>query len=448
MKNDIPIKLILLLIFIVQAVALCPQKKIYISDIIPDDAYFGDTITVTGGGFLEAGNSITLNNKPLSTDNFVLGNINANELQLNLYDVLEDNFFQITNTDGISIKQFKTKSLSKIEYFNPVQYDFSYEVNISNIRPAKKGDIVYVHIPQPVLSNELTFFDVQSVSPQPQYIQDNGVLVYTIDTNRTDRLTFRQEFCITTRYKKVIYDNSADQLHLDFDRQSEFYKYYTREERPFIIPNDITVQKKVADILGENKDSMTDGEKVKKIYQWVSTRMVHKYPPENRSPLFTMQKGEGDCLSDNYLFASLIRAAGYPIRLNSGYIIYHTFLVGGFHFWAEVFIPGTGWVPFDSSFGHSEIFLKEQKYETTTDFYDGGTDGRRISFCNGRVRLMLPDNDGKLEFYRYLNQFQVPVATSKYSKNIFYNYNASKKLSVKKINKLYDELQNKFIKEK
>ena len=60
---------------------------------------------------------------------------------------------------------------------------------------------------------------------------------------------------------------------------------------------------------------------------------------------WVLDNGWYDCQLGAALFASLCRAAGIPARILSGHVMYR--LAPGFHYWAEVWIDGQGWLPFD-----------------------------------------------------------------------------------------------------
>lgn len=60
---------------------------------------------------------------------------------------------------------------------------------------------------------------------------------------------------------------------------------------------------------------------------------------------WVLDNGWYDCQLGAALFASLCRAAGIPARILSGHLMYR--LAPGFHYWAEVWIDGQGWLPFD-----------------------------------------------------------------------------------------------------
>ena len=72
-----------------------------------------------------------------------------------------------------------------------------------------------------------------------------------------------------------------------------------------------------------------------------------------QGPLETLDRGWGTCRDFAVLFAEAARALGFGARLVSGYLYDPSGErlgspdAGCTHAWAEVFIPGAGWIPFD-----------------------------------------------------------------------------------------------------
>jgi hypothetical protein len=60
-----------------------------------------------------------------------------------------------------------------------------------------------------------------------------------------------------------------------------------------------------------------------------------------------LDSGWGDCQLVSALFASMCRARGIPARILGGFYLYRTFSTN--HYWAEAWIDGQGWMPFDFS---------------------------------------------------------------------------------------------------
>ena len=78
---------------------------------------------------------------------------------------------------------------------------------------------------------------------------------------------------------------------------------------------------------------------------------IDQEPGESLEPRDTLAKGKGSSRGLAMLYIDLARAAGFAARFVSGY------LAGGgandLHAWAEVYLPGGGWLGFDSSTGQA-----------------------------------------------------------------------------------------------
>lgn len=66
-------------------------------------------------------------------------------------------------------------------------------------------------------------------------------------------------------------------------------------------------------------------------------------------PARTLDLGRGSCRDFAVLFAEAARALGFGARIVSGYIFNPSqpYGAGTTHAWAEVFVPGAGWITFD-----------------------------------------------------------------------------------------------------
>lgn len=72
-----------------------------------------------------------------------------------------------------------------------------------------------------------------------------------------------------------------------------------------------------------------------------------------QSPEQTLNRGWGSCRDFAVLFVEAAKSLGFGARIMSGYlhnpdqIMDGTSGAGSTHAWAEVFVPGAGWIPFD-----------------------------------------------------------------------------------------------------
>jgi transglutaminase-like putative cysteine protease len=73
-----------------------------------------------------------------------------------------------------------------------------------------------------------------------------------------------------------------------------------------------------------------------------------------QSPIHTLNRGWGSCRDFAVLFADAARVLGFGARVVSGYLNNPdrtSVGAGSTHAWAEVFLPGAGWIPFDPTNG-------------------------------------------------------------------------------------------------
>lgn len=68
-----------------------------------------------------------------------------------------------------------------------------------------------------------------------------------------------------------------------------------------------------------------------------------------QSPVETLDRGWGSCRDLAVLFVEAARSLGFGARIVSGYLYNpeRAAEIGTTHAWAEVFVPGAGWITFD-----------------------------------------------------------------------------------------------------
>lgn len=72
-----------------------------------------------------------------------------------------------------------------------------------------------------------------------------------------------------------------------------------------------------------------------------------------QSPVETLDRGSGSCRDFAVLFAEAIRSLGFGARIVTGYLynpnqtLVGSNDAGSTHAWADVFVPGAGWIAFD-----------------------------------------------------------------------------------------------------
>lgn len=125
-------------------------------------------------------------------------------------------------------------------------------------------------------------------------------------------------------------------------------------------------------------------DKARAFYDWIGDNIAYSgHCTEDRGALFALHTGEGDCSEYAELYIALCRAAGVPARFIHGI----TPQAPGegttsLHGWAEVYLPGTGWVPVDPTWGRYKE-RREQYFAAITPDHMVVSKGRNLKTLEG-----------------------------------------------------------------
>ncbi len=127
-----------------------------------------------------------------------------------------------------------------------------------------------------------------------------------------------------------------------YDRNSEEYRRYTTQETG--IQTKGRILDLAREIAGSEKDLYAIG---RLFYGWITENMVFKPSGVTEWDALSIRDGrEGDCDQFSTLFVALCRSVGIPART-----VVNTWTWGGRHVFAEILLPGHGWVPADTALG-------------------------------------------------------------------------------------------------
>ena len=161
-----------------------------------------------------------------------------------------------------------------------------------------------------------------------------------------------------------------------YDKSSSLYKKYTSEQLPQIC---FTEKIKVLtdSIVGAEKNP---AEIVRKIYYWFNKNIplagALEYSIMPNIPEYVLQNKKGDCGMQTFLFMSMLRYKGIPVKWQSGWMMDP--LGKNLHDWSEVYYEGAGWIPADISHG-----LQYSDNLKTKEFYISGIDSYRLIINDG-----------------------------------------------------------------
>ena len=153
-------------------------------------------------------------------------------------------------------------------------------------------------------------------------------------------------------------------------------------------------------------------QRAKAIYDYVVDTMEYKKVGTgwgNGDTAWACSQRYGNCTDFHSLFISLARAEGIPARFEIGFSIpedKESGDIGGYHCWAEFYLPTVGWVPIDASEAKKNLAKRE--------LFFGTHPADRIQFTMGRdLKLGNGHNTAPLNFFIYPH---VEVAGQKLAK--------------------------------
>jgi hypothetical protein len=169
-----------------------------------------------------------------------------------------------------------------------------------------------------------------------------------------------------------------------YNKHSEQYKKYTVEQLPQICFTENI--KRLADSIvsdEENPDVI-----VRKIYYWFKDNIpwtgALEYSIMPNMPEYVYQNRRGDCGMQTFLFMSMLRYKGIPVRWQSGWMVPPD--AKNLHDWCEVYFEGMGWVPVDISYN-----LQPISNRAIREFYISGIDSYRLIVNEGVAGRLHPE---------------------------------------------------------
>ncbi len=168
--------------------------------------------------------------------------------------------------------------------------------------------------------------------------------------------------------------------------------------------------------IGEIAKKVTAGkkgilEKARAVYGWV-VENLSRDPHVRGCGLgdveVTLSKKSGKCADISSVFVAVARAAGVPAREVFGLRLGKKDsedITGGYHCWAEFYLPGYGWVPLDPADVRKAMLVKGLDLEEAKpyiEYFFGAVDQYRVALIKGRIRRLTPaQQGGPLTYFMY-----------------------------------------------
>ncbi len=233
----------------------------------------------------------------------------------------------------------------------PARYRYTETLSLSNQSSVPADDVQASVI---LLGPQTRYSQVQLIgeSLSPVQIQDtaNGNVVGTfqwpfIGPHSTATLTLRYRAMsseVSYRLPKVF---------PPYNRQSPVYQQYASPLRNAAAVD--TGAPALRRIVQETtRASENPEQKARALFNWVVRNI--RYNPSlqsSGSALDTLALGRGICSNFADLYVGLLRTAGIPARILSGYVTNNGNGEAGFHQWTSFYLPGAGWIVADPTWG-------------------------------------------------------------------------------------------------
>lgn len=166
-----------------------------------------------------------------------------------------------------------------------------------------------------------------------------------------------------------------------------------------LVPIDERIRQLAQEVTANQKTPL---DKARAIYDYVVKTMAYDKSGTgwgNGDIYWACDAKRGNCTDFHALFIGLNRAVGIPARFSIGFPLpadnKDQGEVGGYHCWAEFYLPGFGWVPVDASEAKKNLDKKE--------YFFGALDEHRVQLTTGRDLKLEPRQKGDL-----LNYFVYP----------------------------------------
>jgi transglutaminase-like putative cysteine protease len=120
------------------------------------------------------------------------------------------------------------------------------------------------------------------------------------------------------------------------------------------------------------KDKVSVCDKARAIYDWIGNSIKYGgYSGADKGALYCFNTRTGDCSEFAYLMIAMCRSLEIPARFVEGYVYEpgSTKLAELKHDWLEVYLPGSGWVPVDPTWGRLKPYRDKYFAAMTPDHF-------------------------------------------------------------------------------
>ena len=226
--------------------------------------------------------------------------------------------------------------------------------------------------------------ELLSTSSAEYIIAPDSAVHRSIYMEGNSRKGFPAVFSVSYRYRCSGQYFKPEALRmLPYDKTSAIFKKYTSEQLP-----NICFTENIMNLANEiTTPDDNPSEIVRKIYLWFKGNIpwtgAQEYSIIPNIPEYVYKNRRGDCGMQTFLFMSMLRYKGVPVRWQSGWKVPPDYK--NLHDWCEVYYEGPGWVPVDVSYD-----LQHSDNGQLKEFFISGIDSYRLIVNDGVAGPLYP----------------------------------------------------------
>lgn len=277
----------------------------------------------------------------------------------------------------------------------PTERHFSFDYKATIKVPAGASKLeVWLPYPQSDEHQDIVAAKVEgpvSLAPVTAEQHGNRMVHFTLDKPTAPEVSVTMHFEVVRReYVRRDFPAAASSAPLP-----AAVKQWLEPDR--LVPNSERIRNLAAEVTA---GKATPLDKARAIYDYVVSTM--KYDKSgtgwgNGDIYWACDAKRGNCTDFHALFIGLCRAVGIPAKFSIGFPLPAARgegEIGGYHCWAEFYLPGYGWVPVDAS--------EAAKNPDKREYFFGAHDENRVQFSIGRDLTLSPKQaGGPLNFFVY-----------------------------------------------
>jgi len=264
-------------------------------------------------------------------------------------------------------------------YSSPRKYSVQYGMNVT-VNSASAENTLYLWMPRILPTAEQRSIEAVAQDPQPLLDTTEASLYSFSNLQKGGKYRVARGWMFD-RYAVSTQVNTGDVP--PYAPGSELYARFTAPD-PLVPSSSPEVAKAAAAAVGGEKNPWL---KARRIYDWLLNQV--SYNPSVEDTLGALRSKKGNAFVYSSLYCAMLRAAGVPARMVSGYLVGDSGQPTRRHFWDELYIETLGWVPVDPALGDEKTLAPSPPAPDFDPraFYFGNLDNQHITFTKGLVEV-------------------------------------------------------------